>query len=186
MSTRKGISLDQRRALRRWAHQQNPKPTQKQCIQWFFDEYNHKVSQSTVSESLSKTFEHLDENSNSTSIRIRGGNWPEIEKILWEWQIRVEEGGGVTTGEILQNKAKQIWLQHPQHKDQPCPEFSTRWLERFKQRHGIKARVRHGEAGSIPASTEEEMRALQTIAGEFQEEDIYNMDETFVDCCWYT
>jgi hypothetical protein len=30
------------------------------------------------------------------------------------------------------------------------------------------------------------MRALQTIAGEFQEEDIYNMDETFVDCCWYT
>lgn len=178
MSTRKGISLEQRRSLRKWAHRQTPKPSQKQCIEWFLHEFSHRISQSTVSESLSKTFEHLDENPNLTSLRIRGGNWPEIEKILWQWQLRVEQEGGITTGEILQYKAKQIWLQHPQHKEQPCPEFSTRWLERFKQRYHIKARVRHGEAGSIPASTEEEMRALQTIAGEFAEDDIYNMDET--------
>lgn len=178
MSTRKGISLDQRRALRRWAHRQTPKPTQKQCIAWFLQEYDHKLSQSTVSDSLSKAFEYLDEDLNLTGIRVRSGNWPEIEKILWEWQLRIEQEGGVTTGDILQHKAKQIWLRHPQYKEQPCPEFSIRWLEGFKQRHNIKARTRHGEAGSVPASTEDEMRALQTVAGEFKEEDVYNMDET--------
>jgi hypothetical protein len=92
--------------------------------------------------------------------------------------LRVEREGGVTTGDILQQKAKQIWLQHPQYQQQPCPEFSTRWLERFKQRHYIKERVRHGEAALIPISTEGEIKSLQTVAGEYPEDDIYNMDET--------
>jgi DDE superfamily endonuclease/Fission yeast centromere protein N-terminal domain/Tc5 transposase DNA-binding domain len=179
MSSKKGISIDQRRALRKWAHQQSPKPSQKQCIEWFYQEYQHRLSQSTVSESLSKTFAYLDGNTNPnpTSLRVRGGNWPEIENILWDWQIRFEQEGGVTSGDILQRKAKQIWLQHPRYKEQPCPEFSARWLERFKQRHSINGQARHGEAGSVVISTEDEMKSLQTVAGEYPEEDIYNMDE---------
>lgn len=178
MPPKRGISIEQRRALRRWAHRQVPKPTQRQCIEWFFQEYNHRLSQSTVSESLSSTFANLDDSSHPTSLRLRTGNWPELEKILFDWQIQIEQEGGVTTGDLLQEKARRIWAQLPQYTGQPCPEFSSRWLERFKKRYHISLRIRHGEAGSIPDSAEDEMRALQTVAGEFQEEDIYNMDET--------
>ncbi|RKF73189.1 hypothetical protein GcM1_245100, partial [Golovinomyces cichoracearum] len=44
-------------------------------------------------------------------------------------------------------------------------------LSDLSQRHNIKARIRQSEAGSVPASTEDEMRALHTVAGDFKEED---------------
>jgi len=180
MPPKRSISIEQRRALRNWAHRQTPKPSHKQCIEWFLEQYSHRLSQSTVSESLSDTFSNLDDPTStiSTTVRVRGGQWPELEAILWEWQLRIERQGGFTTGDILREKARQIWSQHPQFAGKECPGFSTRWLEKFKKRHHIQTRVRHGEAGSIPDNTEEEMRSLQTIAGEYPQEDIYNMDET--------
>jgi Fission yeast centromere protein N-terminal domain len=73
MGPRQDTTIEQRRALRRWAHRQYPKPTQKYCIEWFLPEYNHKLSQSTVSESLSAHFSHLDNYANSESQRLREG-----------------------------------------------------------------------------------------------------------------
>ncbi|RDW84504.1 hypothetical protein BP6252_02094 [Coleophoma cylindrospora] len=180
MPVKRPILVEERRALRRWAHRQRPKPTHKQCIEWFFEQYNHRLSQSSVSESLSKTFANLDDPTAiiSTSVRVRAGNWPELEAILWQWQLQLERQGGATTGDILREQAKKIWLQLPQATGQECPEFSSRWLEKFKKRHNIKERVRHGEVGSIPDQAEVEMKGLQTVAGEYNEEDIYNMDET--------
>jgi Fission yeast centromere protein N-terminal domain len=82
---RRGITIEQRRALRRWAHHQFRKPSQKQCIKWFFYEYNHRLGQSTISKSLSDTFRYLDSDSpNTTSLRRRTGHWPDIEKLLWD------------------------------------------------------------------------------------------------------
>jgi hypothetical protein len=176
---RQGITIEQRKALRRWAHQQHPKPTQKQCVGWFHAEYGHKLSQSTVSESLSSHFAHLDESIvDPKSQRLREGCWPELEQVLFTWQTRVEERGGVTTGELLQAKAHEIWHQLPQYSDKPAPEFSNSWLEGFKRRFKICFRVQHGEAASIPQSAEEEMKGLQTVAGIYKEEDIYNIDES--------
>ncbi|ELR08016.1 hypothetical protein GMDG_02854 [Pseudogymnoascus destructans 20631-21] len=40
----------------------------------------------------------------------------------------VEERGAITTTEILQKKAKEIWEQLPEYKDQPTPEFSYGWI----------------------------------------------------------
>jgi hypothetical protein len=51
-------------------------------------------------------------------------------------------------------------------------------LEAFKKRFKISSKVRHGEAASIPQSAKEEIKGLQTVAGEYQEEDIYNIDES--------
>ncbi len=29
------------------------------------------------------------------------GQWPDLEKVLLNWQLRIEEKGGVTSGELL-------------------------------------------------------------------------------------
>ena len=102
MGSRHSITIDQRRALRRWVHQQHPKPTQKQSIEWFLCEYHHKLSQSTISESLGSRFTFLDDNQDaSQSLQVRVGYWPDLEKVLFTWQKRVDERGGLTSGELL-------------------------------------------------------------------------------------
>jgi hypothetical protein len=49
---------------------------------------------------------------------------------------------------------------------------------RFKQRHNIQQHIQQGEAGSVPAEAAEEMKAIQTLCGEYPEDDVYNMDES--------
>ena len=71
MGRRQGITIEQRKALRQWAHQQHPKPTQKECIDWFYAKYQHKLSQSIVWESLSHHFASLDSLDNAKLQRIQ-------------------------------------------------------------------------------------------------------------------
>lgn len=84
----------------------DPKANTKLCIAQFVQEYDHEASQSTVSDSFSKAFEFLVEDLKPTGIRVRSGNRPEIEKILWEWELRIEQEGDVIIGDILLFKAK--------------------------------------------------------------------------------
>lgn len=107
MPRKQAITLEQRRALRKWAHQQYPKPTQKACIDWFLLQFNHKLSQSTVSESLSAHFKDLD-TSTTQGQRIRTGQWPDLKQILFDFQQRIDSQGGFTSGDILQQKAREI------------------------------------------------------------------------------
>lgn len=137
------------------------------------------MNQSTISDPLSDRFKHLDTVTKpSSSFRNRTAAWHELETILFDWQHLIESRGGFTTGEILIAKARDIWRSLPQYKDRPEPHFSSGWLHRFRQRHNIKSQNRHGEAGSITQEAEEEMAGIRTISGEYNEEDIYNMDET--------
>ena len=148
------------------------------AAKWF--ESGCRITQSTVSESLSDRFAYLDAivTSNIASFRQRQPQWPILEAILFKWYRQIEQQGGIVTGDILLLKAKEIWPQIPQYQNQPTPSFSIGWLEKFKKRHNIKQRHQHSEASSVLASAEEEMRAIQTLCGEYEEEDIYNMDET--------
>ena len=175
---RQQILIEERRALRAWVRSQYPRPSQKACIEWFDSQFHRRITQSTVSESLSSRFDSLDNTTATFRARARTGQWPDLEKVLYLWQQQIEERGGITSGELLRQKALQIWQQLPQYSDRPPPEFSIGWVGNFKKRHNIKEFVQHGEAGSAPEATEVEMRSLRTLAGEYQEEDIYNMDET--------
>ena len=178
MPSKTAITIEQRRALRKWAHKQQPKPTQKECIEWFRNNYNHQISQSTVSELLSKRFDKLDTDNTLQGSRDRAGNWPEVEEILVAWQKRIESNNFTTSGDILKQKAREIWDRLPHRPDDLQPVFSNGWLCNFKERFHIKEITRHGEAASFPAYAEVEMAALRTIAGEYKDEDIYNIDET--------
>jgi len=99
MPRNKPITIEQRRALREWHSRQYPRPSQKACQRWFKDKYNHSLSQSTVSESLSKHFDSVDNSSAiSTAARLRTGTWPDLEEILFDWQKQIEDRGGNTSG----------------------------------------------------------------------------------------
>ena len=175
---RKAVTDAQRQRLRQWFSSQQPRPSQKQCIQWFYEQFHHLIGQSTVSETLSDKFKHLDSGPAGNRARHRPAQWPILEAILFDFQKVIESNGGSTTYHILKDKAEEIWPQIPEYRGQAKPEFSVGWLNNFKQRHQIRYRIQHGEAGSVPVTAEEEMKAVRTLCGEYPEDDIYNMDET--------
>jgi len=182
------ISNAQRRSLRQWFQQRAGRARHIDAIDWFEKEYGYRVRQSTVSESLSERYTYLDLNqpqaesvnaSSLSAFRQRAPQWPILEQILFQWQQLTGERGGQVSGDILLQKAAEIWPQIPQYSDQKPPEFSQGWPANFKRRHNIKRRVQYGEAqGAYTEKIEEEMRAVQTLCGEYHEDEIYNMDET--------
>jgi Tc5 transposase DNA-binding domain len=110
--------------------------------------------------------------------RARQPQWPILELILYNWHQIIERRGGLLTGDLIITKAQQIWPQIPRYQSKLVPAFSSGWLDKFKRRHNIQKVSRHGEAGSVPTKAVEDMRAVQTLCGDYSEEDIYGMDET--------
>lgn len=176
-----GISDEQRLALRKWYYQQDFRPSQKHCIEWFTTQYQRQLRQSTVSETLSNRWKHLD-SEQPTSSRQQSGQWPILEAVLHDWQLLVEARGGSTSTELLLNKAREVWPQIPSYASHKTPEFSNGWMARFKKRHGIKRNIQHGEAASVPAAAEGAMEPIRELCRPYPDEDIYNMDET--GCYW--
>ncbi|ROW14022.1 hypothetical protein VPNG_04176 [Cytospora leucostoma] len=145
---RHSLSLDQRRALRRWANSQTVRPSHKACIEWFTSQYGQTISQSTVSHSLSPKYARLDGDPQLSGSRLRFGNWPDVEKLVLMWHHGMVNSGRQPTNEELADKAKSIFHQLPRYKDEPPPEFSPGWIHRFKKRYGllIRRQRRHGTA----------------------------------------
>ncbi|GJC78478.1 centromere binding protein B [Colletotrichum tofieldiae] len=151
---RSSLSLDQRRALRRWANAQTIRPSHKACIDWFYNQYGQHISQSTVSHSLSPKYSRLDgDNPQLSGSRLRFGNWPDVEKLVLRWYQQVQATGRHPTNEELGEKAKAIFTALPRYKEETPPEFSPGWIHRFKKRYGllIRRQRRHGEGGMNPA-----------------------------------
>lgn len=145
---RHSLSLDQRRALRRWANSQTVRPSHKACIEWFASQYGQTISQSTVSHSLSPKYARLDGDPQLSGSRLRFGNWPDVEKLVLMWHHGMVNSGRQPTNEELADKAKSIFQQLPRYRDEPAPEFSPGWIHRFKKRYGLLVRRqrRHGTA----------------------------------------
>ncbi|KAK7439485.1 hypothetical protein CaCOL14_008077 [Colletotrichum acutatum] len=151
---RHSLTLDQRRALRRWANAQTIRPSHKACIDWFYAQYGQHISQSTVSHSLSPKYSRLDgDNPQLSGSRLRFGNWPDVEKLVLRWYQQVQATGRHPTNEELGEKAKAIFTALPRYKDETPPEFSPGWIHRFKKRYGllIRRQRRHGDGGINPA-----------------------------------
>lgn len=151
---RHSLTLDQRRALRRWASSQTMRPSHRACIDWFFDQYGQMISQSTVSHSLSPKYSRLDgEHPQLSGSRLRFGNWPDVEKLVLLWYQQVQASGRQPTNDELGEKAKAIFSQLPRYREEPAPEFSPGWIHRFKKRYGllIRRQRRHADATMSPA-----------------------------------
>ena len=64
---------------------------------------------------------------------------------------------------------------------QNAPTFSNGWYEAFCKRNGFQKFTQHGESGSAPIDSPEVQVAVAAIKLElmnYQQRDIYNMDET--------
>ncbi|KAL2153650.1 hypothetical protein VTH82DRAFT_4805 [Thermothelomyces myriococcoides] len=143
---RHSLTLDQRRALRRWAASQPVRPSHKACIDWFQSQYNQTISQSTVSHSLSPKYARLDNDTQLSGSRLRFGNWPDVERLVLLWHQTTVNSGRIPSNDELAEKAKSIFTQLPRYKDETPPEFSPGWIHRFKKRYGllIRRQRRHG------------------------------------------
>ncbi len=161
---RKQILISQRRALREWAFSQQPRPTHRECVEWFQQQYDIRISQSTISDSLSAHFEIVHTTNATERARIRDPKWPDLDRELYEWQQRT----GVYNGDLLRTKAEQLWHQLPQYKDQPCPKFANGWLQKFRKRHGLsKSAATEAEADGTPQLIQKVTAYVQNYMGNF-------------------
>lgn len=166
---RHSLTLDQRRALRRWANSQSVRPSHKACIEWFFSQYGQHISQSTVSHSLSPKYSRLDgEVQHMAGSRLRFGNWPDVEKLVLRWYQQVQNTGRQPTNEELGEKAKAVFAQLPRYKEDAPPEFSPGWIHRFKKRYGLLVR-RQRRQGDPELDMAEDINYLADCLPRFME-----------------
>jgi len=177
MPPRQAITTKQRIALRKYAFE-HPHLRQSQLRQWFESTFSHKISQSTISESLSAKFKSLDtvEEVYQPHKRRRLQDHPQLEQALFLWHQKVEVDIPISDG-VLREKAIRLWgLMYP---DTIVPTFSNGWLSGFKKRYNIRQQIRHGEAGSLNLSAiAEQLRAVQSLVQQYHPSDVYNCDET--------
>lgn len=185
MPPRSAFSDAERQALRQYYFSQKPRPSQRALITWFHENHGRKISQSTVSESLSDRYKHLDNSlASKASYRNRFGKWPLLEQILFSWQQQLEAQGAFMSGDLLVEKARELWALLPEYASTPLPEFSHGWLDRFKSRHNIKQYTSHGELASVPVAASAEMKLLRDICRRFLAPYMYNIDETSLYWRW--
>jgi hypothetical protein len=183
------LTLAEKRKVRVWAHGLSTKPTLDSAIKYIQRTIKKNVGRSTVGRVLGPEYRYLDD-IDAASPRLKRKNtrqcrYPELERLLMEWQVEMEEQGLGTTGALLQQKAIRLWRTTPEVRggkdEEPVPEFGNSWLDLVKNRFGLQRRTFHGEAASASAS----LAAGTGLISQIREEvagipvgNRYNMDET--------
>ena len=93
----------------------------------------------------------------------------------------MEQKKAIITGDILKEKARQLWDILPQYDNIQMPKQSNRQLDSFKKRYKIKEYIQHREAGSTTTSNLDnitQMEAVQQLCKEYEPRNILNIDET--------
>lgn len=135
------INNGQRKALRDKARTL-PRGRQKELNEWFQENYGHSPSQSTISESLSKRYDWLDDPNaviNVDAVKLRPSHWPELEAALIRW-YREKEGPRPPTHAMIVAQAAIMWDQLEAYRGRAPPQFSNGWVDGFKRRSGLKMR----------------------------------------------
>ena len=185
---RRRALTDTDRLMIRKRNQTHPPEQQKDLAEWFAQETGHTINQSMISKVLSSKYDHLDGMDKrkdrqllQEKKRSSAGDWPDLEAALFEWQQRMEHKRAIITGDILKEKARQLWDTLPQYNGKGQPKWSNGWLDGFKKRFKIKEYVQHGEAGSAQTDHPDniaQMELVRQLCKEYELRDILNMDET--------
>ncbi|CAB4477464.1 unnamed protein product [Rhizophagus irregularis] len=106
----------------------------------------------------------------------RSVQFPELDKAMQIWTSQATAAGLPLTDMILQQKGKEFAKMLNIEDQLKC---TNGWVYRFKVRNGLQKVNFSGEANSAPLETlPEERLRLRTLLAKYNEEDIYNADET--------
>lgn len=110
--------------------------------------------------------------------RARGPSHPDLEDALELWFRQQESRQLTLTNEMVRAQARRF---APQLNVPDTFSFSDGWLQRFKNRHGIRRITLHGEADSADQQHVQLARDnMKYIVEGYSLDDIYNQDETGV------
>ena len=138
---RYSISEAERKALQQ-QYYNHPDWDQKQLQLWFLEAYRQSINQSTLSESLSSQYKHLDskrlQRDQQGQSKQREAAYPILEQALFEWQQRLQNKKVPITGDMIQETASWFWKMIPALTCNPEPKFNNKWLDGFKKYYRIK------------------------------------------------
>lgn len=143
---RRNAYTDAQRAALRAQARSDPRPTQKQLIDWFEEKYGVRMSQSTISLILASDRPDLDDptTASESARKHRASDFPALEEALYAEHMRQEEQGVIITGDVIRDTARNLWTQLEAYKGKPMPVFSNGWLAGYKARYSIPMRHNAG------------------------------------------
>lgn len=107
----------------------------------------------------------------------RPSHYPDVEEALFSWFKDVRARNLPVSGDLLQTKAISLacLLGHHDFKG------SSGWLQRFKNHHEIMCHTLSGEGSAVNLdSCEKWLENFRPLLQEYEERDVYNVDETGV------
>lgn len=144
---------------------------------FFNTKYGLDIDRSTITKIWKSREKWLTVLSNSKTFRCRSVQFPELDKSLQIWTSQAVAAGLPLTDAILQQKGLELAQMLNINEEQL--KFTNGWVYRFKKRNGLQKIKFSGEANSAPLATlPEERSKLRDLLAAYNEEDIYNADET--------
>jgi hypothetical protein len=163
-SSRQALTFQEKDSVRIYK-QQHPEATQHQCRLWFLKTYNKKITQSTISEILSKSFttdKYYQNERNKNSVVVRNpsrqrktsSKYSELDTPLYMAAIEMRESGTQLTFPLLQQLAIKLWpVIYGPHT--PIPHISVGMMQRFADRNALKiTRIRNISKAKKAKSTQ--------------------------------
>lgn len=177
--TRTAISFDIKREICEYMVT-NPNVNQGGVASFFNKKYQKlNIDRTTINKiwkSREKWLSVLSTSQTSHIFRHRSVQFPELDKAMQIWTSQAIADGVPLTDMILQQKGLEFAKTLNIEDQLKC---ANGWVYRFKLRNGLQRINMSGEANSAPLETlPEERLRLHTLLAKYNEEDIYNADET--------
>ena len=177
--TRTAISIDTKKEICKYMIA-NPHINQGDVASYYNAKYkNLDIDRTTVNKiwkSRKKWLAVLSTSQTPHIFRHRSVQFPELDKAMQIWTSQAIADGVPLTDMILQQKGLEFANTLNIEDKLKC---ANGWVYRFKLRNGLQRVNFSGEANSAPLETlPEERLRLRTLLSKYNEEDIYNADET--------
>lgn len=174
------LTLEQKVALCQ-EHERSGK-SQAKLAEWTKNAFNldKPLSQAAVSGILKRKSEFLSSDyiAKKSAKRCSNVRCEQMEKTLINWILDCQKRGICLTGEAIKAKG-QRFLELLEVPKSEWISFSQGWLDKFKERHGLKLYRIHGESGAVNNELlAEALPAIKAVLAQYEPHNIFNMDET--------
>lgn len=176
------VSEKERQCIHQYA-QKNPQLKQRELAAWASKQFGRTIGQSTISETLSKRWQYLDdrvlEQQIEGSKEVVHGRFPSLERALLDWILRFDRTGIPIDKNAVRHVASNLWQMMPEFHSIPEPKWSDGWLREFTDRWDTIRNRRHAASASVNHEGPiERLGELQDIIKQYAPEDVFSVGET--------